>query len=224
MVCVVTGATGGIGRSTAVALASRGAKLVVSGRNVERLEDIRDETGGISVAGDVTLEGFPEQLFASAPSGELSAVFAAGVAHFGPTLEMPESAWKEMIEANLCGLYRCCLAAVSEMLRRGGGHILAVLSIASVEPFAQSAAYVASKYGGLGLIKSFAAEFRGKGIQFTAFMPGSTNTELWRGAQSPKKENMLAPADVGMAIADILLSRAKGYYDEVIYMPPKGIL
>jgi 3-oxoacyl-[acyl-carrier protein] reductase len=224
MVCVMTGATGGIGSAVAEEMAMRGAKLVVSGRNSEKLDKLRLSTGGIAVAGDVTAEGFAEKLFSIAPEGNLSAVFAAGSAHFGPTLQMSESGWKEIIETNLCGLYRCCLAAIAEMMRRGGGHVIAVLSIASVHPFPNSAAYVASKFGGLGLVKSLAAEFRDKGIQFTAFMPGSTDTELWSGEESPRKKDMLVAEDVGIAIADILFSKSKGYYDEVLYMPRKGIL
>ncbi|MBA3726724.1 MAG: SDR family oxidoreductase [Armatimonadetes bacterium] len=232
MICVVTGASSGIGRAAASSLAQRGVSLVLSGRDAGRLDDARNLCAGVetvALAGDVTSPAHTERLFEIAaelgPSDKLAAVFAAGVAHSGDTLQLPEQIWHESISANLTGLFLCCRSAISAMLVRGGGHIVNVMSIASITAFPQSAAYVASKQGALGLTRSLAAEFRARSVQLTAFMPGSTDTELWEGkAWSPPKDNMLSAADVGDAIADLVVSDRKGYMDEVHYMPPKGIL
>jgi NAD(P)-dependent dehydrogenase (short-subunit alcohol dehydrogenase family) len=111
------------------------------------------------------------------------------------------------------------------MLETGGGRIINVLSIASLHAFPSSAAYVASKFGALGLTRSLAAEYRDKGIRMTALLPGSTDTPLWkRQAWSPEPSDMLKPADVGAAIADIITSPLEASYDEVVLLPPKGIL
>lgn len=232
MICVVTGASSGIGRAVASSLAQRGASLVLSGRDTSRLEEARNLCVGVdtvALAGDVTSSAYTARLFELAselgPNDKLAAVFAAGVAHGGDTLQLPEQVWHESIAANLTGLFFCCRSAIFAMLMRGGGHIVNVLSIASTTPFPQSAAYVASKHGALGLTRSLATEFRARNIQLTAFMPGSTDTELWEGtAWSPPKDKMLSAADVGDAIADLVVSERKGYVDEVLYMPPKGIL
>ncbi|MGI8923973.1 MAG: SDR family oxidoreductase [Fimbriimonadales bacterium] len=232
MVCVVTGASSGIGRAAASSLAQRGVCLVLSGRDAGRLEDARKICTGVqtvALAGDVTSPRHTERLFEIAaelrPSDKLAAVFAAGVAHSGDTLQLPEEIWHESIAANLTGLFLCCRSAISSMLVRGGGRVVNVLSIASKTAFPQSAAYVASKQGALGLTRSLAAEFRARNIQLTAFMPGSTDTELWEGkVWSPPKGDMLSAADVGDAIAEVVVSERKGYMDEVLYLPPKGIL
>ncbi|MDQ2986160.1 MAG: SDR family oxidoreductase [Armatimonadota bacterium] len=226
MTTVVTGATSGIGKATALELHSRGIELVLSGRNRERLEQISKSTGNSPVvAGDICDPEVCASLFENISDGRVNAVFAAGTADFGPTLEFPAEKWKAAIDANLTGIFNCCRSAIKVMLPRGGGKIIAVLSIAAKHPFPQSAAYVASKAGALGLVRSLQAEFREQDIAITAFIPGSTATELWhRQDWSPTKADMIAPQDVGKAISDIILADSSAVYDEVVFMPKKGIL
>lgn len=259
-ICVVTGASSGIGKAAAIELASRGCALVLGGRNLERLEETASRCRGLGVvvetaAGDVAMAGYAPLLFgkmarlwesggempgvgasishavtqlgASKPRirPQLSAVFAAGSAYFGPTLELPDSTWQETVETNLTGLFYCCREAARCLAARGGGRIVNVLSIAAVHPFPQSAAYVASKYGGLGLTRSLSAEFRKDRVNFTAFLPGSVDTPLWdRAGTTLDRSKMLAAEDVARAIADIVCSDDLGAFDEVHYMPPEGIL
>lgn len=223
MTTVVTGATSGIGRAVAQELHRRGVALVLSGRDEARLNATAAQCGAKPVAGDICETA--EHLFDSLPHGPVSAVFAAGAASFGPSLEATEDDWEEAIHTNLTGLFRCCRAAIGAMLQRGGGRIVAVLSVASVHPFPSAAAYVASKAGALGLVRSLQNEFRAEGIAITAFMPGSAATELWeRQDWSPERADMIDPDDVARAIANIVLDESSGVYDEVLFMPRKGIL
>jgi NAD(P)-dependent dehydrogenase (short-subunit alcohol dehydrogenase family) len=224
MVCVITGASSGIGRAAALALHKSGVELVLSGRNRERLGQVAGLCNAKWIAGDVSDPAHADELFSEA-NGEVSAVFAAGIAAFGPTEEMPQSSWEQSVATNLTGLYYCNVSAIKAMLPLGGGRIVNVLSIASTQPFPRSAAYVASKHGALGLTRSLSAEFRSRGIRMTAFIPGSTNTPLWAPSEwKPDPADMLDADDVGAAIAEIVLTRGTGNYDEVVYMPPKGIL
>ena len=75
------------------------------------------------------------------------------------------------------------------------------------------------------MTRSLANEYRTKGILFTAFLPGSTDTELWQGKDwKPEAADMLKPEEVGRAIADVVEAPASVSYDEVVLLPPKGIL
>lgn len=226
MTIVVTGASSGIGKATAIELHSRGVQLVLSGRNRERLEQVSRVTNNSRcVVGDVCDESVCSALFGPIPDGPIGAVFAAGTADFGPTLEFENHLWQAAVDTNLTGLFNCCRAAIRAMLPRGGGRIVSVLSVASKHPFSSAAAYVASKYGALGLTRSLQAEFRAEGVAITAFMPGSTATELWeRQGWSPEEADMIRPEDVSRAIADIVLNETSGVFDEVVFMPKKGIL
>ncbi|MEO7453187.1 MAG: SDR family oxidoreductase [Fimbriimonadales bacterium] len=226
MTVIVTGASSGIGRAVALDLHGRGINTVLSGRNEERLSEISDKCDKARwVAGDVSDPAVAQKLFDALPEGRIGAVFAAGVADFGSTTTFEDEKWRAALDANLNALYYCCKSAITEMLTRGGGRIVNVLSIAAIHPFPQSAAYVASKAGALGLTRSLQAEFRSQGIEITAFIPGSTATELWdRQAWSPSTADMIEPDDLGRAISDVLLSESSGVYDEVVYMPKRGIL
>jgi len=205
----------------------------MGGRSEERLQSTAEECKNVIVryfSGDVRNPEYTDSLFKHAlefretPSN-LFAVFAAGVAYFGPTLEQEESVWEETLGTNLTGIYNSCRSAIRAMLSIGGGRIVNVLSIAAKIPFSESASYVASKYGALGLTRSLNAEFRKQGIFLTAFLPGSSATSLWEGQPwSPPQEEMLDPRDVGEMIAYVATLPLAYNVDEIIFMPPKGVL
>lgn len=246
-ICVVTGASSGIGRECAIELSRREVSVVLSGRNESRLEETASRCRGAgviakSVSGLIANPDYCARLFdeavemmstggrvaGTAPEGEsveLCAIFAAGTASFGPTVEYPPLAWQNTIEANLTGLFFCCQAAIKAMLSTGAGRIVNVLSIAAKQPFPQSSAYVASKFGALGLTHSLANEYREDGVFLTAFIPGSVDTPLWEGMKwTPERSDMLTATDVAKAIVDIVTAETEGVYDEVVFMPKKGIL
>lgn len=243
----MTGASSGIGKAMAVELAHRGVALVLSGRHQSRLEETgaRCRDSGVvarAVPGDIADSGYCESLVGvavglaesgavaieSADRSEnisLAAVFAAGTAAFGPTEEFPDLAWQNTMEANLTGLFYCCRAMIRAMRNRGGGRIVNVISVAAKQAFPRSAAYVASKFGALGLTRSLANEYRSEGIYLTAFIPGSVDTPFWQGMDwTPERTDMLSAEDVASAIANIVTADTDGVYDEVVFMPKKGIL
>jgi short-subunit dehydrogenase len=252
-ICIVTGASSGIGRSTAIHLAMKGVHTVLGGRNQSRLEETASAcraqgVAAVAVPGDVADPDYAPSLFDHTRFAELggssltdrpitldaqstdngvrlSAVFAAGVATFGETVGYPVTAWKNAVDTNLSGLFYCCQAAIAAMLGAGGGRIVNVLSVAARTAFPASAAYVATKFGGLGLTHSLNAEYRAQGIALTAFLPGSVDSPLWAGKEwMPEKADMLTCEEVADAICAIVLSPHPGAYDEVLFMPQKGVL
>lgn len=224
---VVTGASSGIGEAAAKQLSANGHSLLLSGRNVERLREVAKSCGDAPyVAGDLRDDGYLDQLFETASRiGNLDgAVFAAGIAKFGPSESFSIDDFRATMDTNLTAMFDCCQRAARVMLVSGGGRIVNVLSIASREPFAHSAAYVASKYGGLGLTRSLNAEFRSRGVYFSAVLCGSVDTPLWSQMEShPDRGQMLHPAEVAAAIL-VAIEAAHGVYEEIVLTPPLGIL
>jgi len=232
-VAIVTGAGSGIGRATALALAQSGIRVVLAARTQQNLEVVAHDitTGGgtaVVVPTDVGEEAQVERLVARAQErfGRLDIlVTSAGGASFGPLIESRTEDWDAMIAINLRGTYLCCKHALKLMLAQGRGHILNVLSIASQTALPGSAAYTSSKFGALGLTKVMAAEVRAQGIKVTAVIPGAVDTPLWdKSGGDLDRRKMLSPADVAAAMLSVIAQPPSIYTDEIVLMPPLGIL
>jgi short-subunit dehydrogenase len=111
------------------------------------------------------------------------------------------------------------------MTAQGSGHIVNVLSIAAKVVFPGASAYCASKWGALGLTKALAEETRGQGVKVTGLCPGSIDTPFWDATVTTlDRRDMLRPEDVAATVR-MLLEQPPGIYtDEMVVMPPKGIL
>jgi Short-chain dehydrogenases of various substrate specificities len=228
-VCLITGASRGIGRATALALHEAGWRLAVMARTRDPLVELVRATDceHLALQGDVTSEADAARAVAETVGnfGRLDAlVCAAGVGAFGPTVEVSREEWDRQIGANLTGTFLACREALKVMLPRGEGHIVNVLSVASRVAFPNSAAYVASKWGAYGLTKSLAEEVRRQGVRVTALLPGSVDTPFWDAIGGPPREDMLRPESVAAAVRYALEAPPDASVDEVHLMPPKGVL
>ncbi|MGH7965561.1 MAG: SDR family oxidoreductase [Candidatus Binatia bacterium] len=232
-VAIVTGAGSGIGRATALALSQAGVCVALAARTRQNLEALAHEitnNGGTAVAipCDVGDEVQVEKLVAATQArfGRLDILItSAGGAGFAPLVESRTEDWDAMIQSNLRGTYLCCKHALKVMLAQGRGHILNVLSIASQTVLPGSAAYTASKFGALGLTKVMAAEVRAQGVKVTAVIPGAVDTPLWdKSGGTLDRKKMLSPDDVAAAMLSILAQPPGIYTDEIVLMPPLGIL
>ena len=184
---IVTGASRGIGRATALAFAQEGAHLVVNGTNRTLLGELRAEiecTGRqcIVITGDIALPDTARQLVDAAVSGigRLDClVNNAGVIQRAPTLDMTIDDWHRVLDINLTGTLHCCRAAVAVMCRQGHGKIVNVASSASKQPHANAApSYGASKAGVLYLTRHLAREYAARGVNVNAVCPGPTETDM----------------------------------------------
>ena len=228
-VCLITGASRGIGRATALALHAAGWRLALAARGEEALGALVRETGGAHLAlpCDVTREAEVAAAVAAAAErfGKLDAlVCAAGVGSFAPAVESTTADCDAQIGANLTGTYLACREALKVMLPRRAGHLVTILSVASRVAFPASAAYCASKWGAYGLTKVLAEEVRRDGVRVTAVLPGSTDTPFWDAIGGPPREDMLPAARVADAVVYALDAPPDVSVDEVHVMPPKGIL
>lgn len=228
---VVTGASSGIGRETAIALAKAGHQLVLASRRQGLLLELMEECRAADIVHTVTCDvTCPDECRALVEEamklgGEVEPVLvnAAGMAEFGDFQAMPWPSVEGQIATNLLGPLAICQAIVPWMLSVGRGQIINVLSVAASHPFPGAVAYAASKAGLLMAGKCLAAEYRARGIRVTSLLPGATDTPLW-GPGGPAREDMLSPSAVARAIADLIDLPPDRNVDEMVLMPPKGVL
>jgi 3-oxoacyl-[acyl-carrier protein] reductase len=228
-IAIITGASGGIGRETARMLCEEGAKVVVAARREAVLSElVRDGSASLAVPTDVTDERSVTALVERTVEvfGRLDLlVNCAGTGSFAPVSDSYPSEWERILAVNLTGTYLCCRAALRPMLRQRSGHIVNVLSIAATVPFPGASAYCASKFGALGLTKVLAAEVRASGIRVTALLPGAVDTPFWDEVDHPPDRTKMVPSRrVAEAILFAVSQPEGATIDEIVLMPPLGIL
>ena len=190
-VAVVTGAGSGIGRSTALLLASLGAGVHVADLNAQSAEAVAEEVaswGGHATAHptDVTdpasMEGLAERVFSA--DGAVDLLHNnAGVGHAGPVQETSLEEWQRVLAVNLMGVVHGIHAFVPRMLGQGRpGHVVNTASMAGLVAVAEMAPYCTSKHAVVGLSESLNAELSPRGIHVTALCPGIIDTPLIPGA------------------------------------------
>ena len=185
-VAVVTGASSGIGESTAIALAAEGAHLVLTARREERLADVAariQERGGqcLPLRLDVTDEGQVRQMAArtEAEFGKVDIlVNNAGVMLLGPIGGADTEDWRRMVNTNVLGLMYCTHALLPLMERRKSGHIVNISSVAGRTARAGAAVYNATKWAVGAFSEALRQEVYKSGIRVTIIEPGAVTTEL----------------------------------------------
>jgi NAD(P)-dependent dehydrogenase (short-subunit alcohol dehydrogenase family) len=184
-VCVVTGSTAGIGRETARMLAGEGARVIVCGRDRERAERAKAETGAaLAVVADLATPDGPARVIGRATQilGGLDVlVNNVGVAYQVGFAELDDDAWDAMWQLNVMSYVRAIRAAVPVMRDAGGGVIVNVSSTAGKRPSTGMPNYSVTKAAVLSLSRLVADLYAGSGIRCNAVTPGPTATEAWLG-------------------------------------------
>jgi NAD(P)-dependent dehydrogenase (short-subunit alcohol dehydrogenase family) len=181
---LVTGAARGIGRQVALTLAEKGYMVAVNDLVIpDRIPEQLEQAGAraLSVPGDVSDEGSVRGMV-EAVVGEFGRVDAlvnnAGISAIVPAEETTLADWRRVLEVNLTGPFLMCREFGKEMLRARSGSIVSVSSIAGLLGIADRAAYNASKHGLIGLTRTLAAEWGGRGVRVNAVCPGWVKTEM----------------------------------------------
>lgn len=192
-VALVTGASSGIGRASALALAMQGAKVVVAARRIDKLTALAAEIKShgkeaLAVQMDVTKKADVDNAVAQAVKtfGRLDILLNnAGALDYSPFLTMTEEKWDLVLDTNLKGYFFVAQAAAREMAKNKWGRIINIASIASGGVgigIGMLVHYTASKGGVVGLTEAMAAELGPMGILVNAIGPGGIDTEMTKGA------------------------------------------
>jgi 3-oxoacyl-[acyl-carrier protein] reductase len=189
-VCVVTGASRGIGRAIAHELGLAGARLALCAAQSPPsppLPELRNDAFfsarcDVSDAAQVGL--FFEQVEQRLGAPDV-VVLNAGVVERAPLEELSEAQWDRVLDVNLKGAFLCARAAWPAMLRRKRGRVIAIGSISGTLGTPKAAAYNASKWGLTGFIKSIAEEGRASGIFCATVLPGAVDTDMLKQTPFP---------------------------------------
>lgn len=210
-VAVVTGASRGIGRATAMAIAREGAHVVVAARDAAGLDAtvaaIRDAGGWATAAPtDVANADEVDELFnvASGVGPPVALVCAAATLEREPFDEISLASWERTVSVNLTGVFNCCRAAFTMMRNAGEGRIVNIASLSGVyatEKFPGLVAYNASKYGVIGLTEGIAVEGKPFGISAISVSPGAVDTDMLRQANPSLRAGVTADEVAAMIVA-----------------------
>ncbi|GII20475.1 short-chain dehydrogenase [Planosporangium mesophilum] len=174
-VAVITGAAQGIGRRTAELLAASGYDLALLDRSLVTGFDALTVMGDVSDDGDV-------RAFARVVQARYGRVDVlvnnAGISCIGPAEETPADLWRQVLEVNLTGPFLLSQAFGRQMLAQGSGSIVNIASVAGLRGIGDRAAYNASKHGLIGLTRTLAVEWGGRGVRVNAVCPGWVKTEM----------------------------------------------
>ncbi|MCL6267616.1 SDR family NAD(P)-dependent oxidoreductase [Flagellimonas myxillae] len=186
-VCIVTGATSGMGKAIAELYHEQGAKLVLSGRNLERGNQLAKQlVNSIFVPGDVGDATYNQTLVQTAITtfGQLDiVVLNAGILGLGNVVDLPIETWHKTMETNVSSIFYMAKFAIP-VLQEHGGNLLINSSIAAFKSFPNHPAYCASKAATIGLMKQLAVEYA-PNIRVNAICPGPVDTPLiWDSAKA----------------------------------------
>lgn len=230
---LITGASSGIGKATALAFAQAGIHVGLLSRSQEKLAAVVQE----AAKAGVTAKAYPIDL---AEIDQVKAKMQAIAADFGPIdilvnnagmgytkniLETPLADWQKVIDLNLTSVFQCIQGVLPQMRDRQRGTIINVVSIAGQQVFPGWGPYCVSKFGLMALSKTLAAEERVHGIRVTAICPGAVNTPIWDTNTVDAdfdRSTMLNPETVAQSILVTALLPEEAVIEELTLMPSAG--
>lgn len=212
---IITGASKGIGRATASALAKEGVNLGLIARNEDGLKKVTNElkTDGIEIVTATADVGNRSEVDSAVASlkeklGTIDILINnAGISKFGGFLELEPAEWEKIIQVNLLGAYYMTRAVLPTMIEQQSGDIINISSTAGEKGGPITSAYSASKSGLLGLTESLAMEVRKHDIRVTALTPSTVVTDLAinGGLVKGDEEDVLMPED----LAELIVAQLK---------------
>ena len=226
-IAVITGASRGIGRSIALALAAEGAKIVAVDLDLAATEAVVAELKGqgaeaVAVVGNVTIAGDAEKMIDAAVHsfGRVDIlVNNAGITRDGLLMRMKEEDWDAVLTVNLKGAFLCTKAVSKVMTKQRSGRIINIASVVGQMGNAGQANYCASKAGLIGLTKSNARELAKRNITVNAVAPGFIATAMTDALPEKAREELVAqiplerlggPEDIANAVVFLAAERS-GY-------------
>lgn len=211
-VAIVTGASAGIGRASALALAAEGAKVVITARRQERLEALASEINAMNthaypVAGDASDEATAKRCVETAlnEAGRIDILLNnAGIGNYKNLIDTSLEEYDQLMDTNMRTTFIFTRQVVPQMLLQKQGTILMISSMAGLHGFAKQAVYCATKFAQVGFAQALDKELRPGGIKVGVICPGGVKTEFAIGTgrteDSVAQSTMLEATDVAGAV------------------------
>jgi 3-oxoacyl-[acyl-carrier protein] reductase len=225
-IAFITGASRGIGRACAIALAGAGHRVILAARNLDKLEETASvirASGGLADPVEIDM-GSPDSIKAAfAKAKELGRVEIlvnnAAITRDGLAMRMKAEDWNAVIQTNLTGAFLAIQQVLPVMMKERWGRIVNISSVVGESGNAGQSNYVASKAGLIGLTKAIAQEMGSRGVTVNAVAPGFVDTDMTAVLSAELKEKLLAtiplkrfgaPEDIAAAVR-FLCSEEAGY-------------
>ncbi len=233
---LITGASTGIGRATALAFAKAGFDVALVSRSADKLKALVTEIKTIS---SVQAKSFPIDLgVVEQVSPQIKGIIEefgaidvlvnnAGMGYTGSLNQMPLNDWRQVMDLNVTSVFQCIQAVLPGMRSQSSGMIINVASIAARQAFPEWGAYSVSKAAVVSLSKAISVEEREHGIRVVTIFPGAVNTPLWDTDTVHAdfdRAGMLTPDLVANAILQTALLPPGAVVEELTIMPSGGTL
>lgn len=215
MTAIVTGASRGIGRATALALAAEGARLGLLARSGEALESLADELRAIGGAANVEafdladIAGIPDLAgrLADSLGGRVDClVNNAGTFHESPFATMEIADLEQTLRVNLTAPF-ALTRELLPLIKSVQGRVVNIVSTSAMQGYEQQSAYCASKHGLLGLMRALALELKPDGVRVHNLCPGGVDTDFIKGTRLGERlagQTMIAPEDIAQMVVFLL--------------------
>jgi len=232
---IVTGASSGIGKSTALAFAKSGIEVALVSRSTDKLQTVADEIRTLKIKSEVYPLDLADLTQVKSKIADICSSFGpidilvnnAGMGYTNSLSNTTLEDWQKVIELNLTSVFQCVQGVLPHMRERAQGTIINVASIAAFNAFPEWGAYGVSKAALVALSKSLSVEERSNGIRTVTISPGSVNTPIWD-TETVKadfdRSGMLTPEIVAQSILHAALLPHQAVVEEMIVMPSGGAL
>ncbi|MBE7024792.1 MAG: SDR family oxidoreductase [Ruminococcaceae bacterium] len=213
-VCILTGAGGGIGSAIAEALFSCGCRLVLMGRNEEKLKKVANGRACLILPGDICDEEYIRETVGTTVStfGGIDVLINnAGIAQSKAFEEISMDEYDRIMNTNARAPFLMCRTALPYLKKSAQGTIINIASVTAHHGYALQSVYSASKHALLGLSKALAKEYYQKGVRVHVISPGAVFTDMVRISRPDLTgEGMILPEDVARTVLYLLEMRDCG--------------
>ncbi len=232
---IITGASSGIGKATALAFAQAGINLALISRSLDALETVAEACTQEGVKAKPYVMDLSELTKIPVMIEKIVADFGdidiivnnAGMGYTNLLRETPLADWQQVINLNLTSVFQCVQGVLPQMRKRKQGTIINVASIAATQAFPEWGAYSVSKAALLSFSKVLAAEERSHGIRVVTISPGAVNTSIWDTDTVQAdfdRSAMLTPDLVAQTILQAALLPAEAVIEDLTLLPSAGTL
>lgn len=230
---LITGASSGIGKATALAFAESGIHVALVSRSQTKLEEVAKTAMNYGVTAKVYSVDLSDVAHVSERIAAIAQDFGAidilvnnaGMGYTGSLQDTPLLDWQTVLDLNLTSVFQCIQAVLPGMRQQHRGTIINIASVAGHQVFPNWGAYCVSKFGLVALSKTLAIEERANGIRVVTISPGSVNTSIWDTDTVQAdfdRSRMLTPEIVAQSVLYTALLPEQAVVEEIMLMPNTG--